>query len=86
MTEITTTRPAEELDRFFREVVLCLGGIFAVREAEDDLVWQVTKSLERLYESARARLRDEPDGGADLPHRRPQPHPAIAELLLRIGR
>lgn len=78
---------AAEADRFFREIVLCLGGIFAARECDDALVWQVTKSLDRIYQRTRARLLErETNGDTDLPQRRVEPHPAVEDLLSRIGR
>lgn len=78
---------AAETDRFFREIVLCLGGIFAAQEVDDALIWQVTKSLDRIYQRNRARLLER-DGGADndVPQRRMEPHPAVEDLLTRIGR
>lgn len=78
---------AAETDRFFREIVLCLGGIFATRECDDTLVWQVTKSLDRIYQRNRSRLLEHEGGGkADVPQRRLEPHPAVEDLLSRIGR
>ncbi len=76
-----------EVDRMFREVVLCLGGIFAVRRCDDALIWQVTRSLESVYRRTRARLLER-DGNGDtgLPSRRAEPHPAVEDLLARIGR
>ena len=75
-----------ELDRFFREVVLCLGGIFAVRDCQDDLVRQVTRSLGHVYRRNRQRLiRRQPDHRESV--RRPlAPHPAVEELLAQVGR
>ena len=81
------TLAATETDRFFREIVLCLGGIFASREVDDTLIWQVTKSLDRIYQRSRARiLEHEPQSDAEVPQRRVEPHPAIEDLLTRIGR
>ncbi len=78
---------AAETDRFFRELVLCLGGIFAAQEVDDALIWQVTKSLDRIYQRNRARLLER-DGTVDndVPQRRMEPHPAVEDLLTRIGR
>lgn len=77
---------AAETDRFFREIVLCLGGIFAARGCDDALVWQVTRSLDRIYRRSRARLLDrEGAGDGELPPRRVEPHPAVEDLLSRIG-
>lgn len=76
-------REAPEQDRFFREIVLCLGGIFAVHGCDDVLVRQVARSLEQLYERARARRVQPPHAPRRAP---PSPHPAIEALLFRIGR
>lgn len=86
---MTDSRPAmaAETDRFFREIVLCLGGIFATQECDDELVWQITKSLDRIYQRSRARiLQREGSGDAEAPQRRAEPHPAVEDLLSRIGR
>jgi hypothetical protein len=86
MTEAHVTAAAAETDRLFREIVLCLGGIFAVHEVDDALIWQVTKSLDRIYQRTRARLLARESGGEhDVPHRRVAPHPAVEDLLARIG-
>lgn len=78
---------AAETDRFFREIVLCLGGIFASQECDDTLVWQVTKSLDRIYQRSRARILErEGIGENEAPQRRVEPHPAVEDLLSRIGR
>ena len=75
-----------ETDRFFREIVLCLGGIFAIHEVDDALVWRVTKSLEHLYHRSRERLGQRPGKPARDPFsRRLTPHPAVEDLLARIG-
>jgi hypothetical protein len=81
------TATAAETDRFFREIVLCLGGIFASQECDDALVWQVTKSLDRIYQRSRARILER-EGSSDneTPQRRIEPHPAVEDLLSRIGR
>ncbi|MBI3184685.1 MAG: hypothetical protein HYZ28_21320 [Myxococcales bacterium] len=81
------TATAAELDRFFREVVLCLGGIFATQDCADDLVWQAMKSLDRIYQRNRARLLErEAAGDNEPPTRRVEPHPAVEDVLSRIGR
>ena len=77
----------DEHDRVFREIVLCLGGIFAAHDCDDILVRQVTKSLGRVYERSRARRASNGSHAeGDSSPRRPVPHPAVEELLSRIGR
>jgi hypothetical protein len=86
MTDARTAMAAET-DRFFREIVLCLGGIFAAGRVEDDVVWQITKSLDRIYRRNRERvLQREASSDTDVPQRRVEPHPAVEDLLARIGR
>jgi hypothetical protein len=62
------------LTALFREVVLVLGGVFAVRGTDDETVRQVAAGLERAWRRARSKTRSSTDG-------RPAPHPAIAALL-----
>lgn len=85
---MTDTHPAAvaEIDRFFREVVLCLGGIFAVRDCQDDLVRQVTRSLGHVYRRNRQRLLSRESGNGETARRPIEPHPAVEELLAQIGR
>lgn len=66
------------LTALFREVVLILGGIFAVRRTDDDTVRQIAAGLERAWRRARSKTRPGTDG-------RPAPHPAIAALLRLIA-
>jgi len=77
----------ECLDHFrelAREVTLCLGGVFAVHEVPDDVIWQSAKSLDRIFERFLARflaVDQQPDAP---PKRKMRPHPAIEELLRHI--
>lgn len=78
---------AAETDRFFREIVLCLGGIFASHDCDDTLVRQITKSLDHIYRRNRERmLSRETEGDGDTNQRRMEPHPAVEDVLSRIGR
>jgi hypothetical protein len=33
----------------FREITFCLGGIFLAKNIPDDLVWEITNSVEDIY-------------------------------------
>ena len=71
---------ADDLDLLFREVVLVLGGVFAVRRTDDETVRRVARGIERVY--VRLRQRE-----ADTRARRTSaaaPHPEI-ERLLRLA-
>lgn len=74
---------AEALDRLFREVVLTLGGIFHVYDCDDWLITSITASLDRVYRRNRERMLKR--GAPEPPLTRPEPHPAVEELLSRIG-
>jgi hypothetical protein len=63
---------------FFREIVLVLGGVFAVRGVDDETVGRAATGLERAWLRAHDKARQNTDG-------RTVPHPAIAALLRLIA-
>ena len=65
----------DEVARLFREVVLVLGGVFAVQGTDDETIRRVAVGLEGAYRRARSR-----DPQATR-HARRAPHPAIVALL-----
>ncbi len=67
--------PRDPVALLFRDVVLVLGGVFAVRGTDDETVRRVAGGLDRAYRRAR--------GGPAAPATRTKlaPHPAIAALL-----
>lgn len=69
----------EELAQFFRDVVLVLGGVFAVRGTDDETICQVARGLERVYR--RAHARGVSAAGAPATSGSASPHPAILGLL-----
>ena len=73
---------SDELARFFHEVVLVIGGVFALHPVKDRAVRTLARGLERAYRRAelgRATTRQEAKARAITPH------PAIARLL-RLAR
>ena len=68
--------PREPLAALFRDVVLVLGGVFAIQGTDDETVKRVAAGLERVYRRAR---HSTPTREASPP--RLDPHPAIADLL-----
>ena len=62
----------DELTELFKEVVLVLGGAFAVHPVRDELVRAITRGLEGVYQRA-ARRRARATAAV--------PHPMIARLL-----
>jgi hypothetical protein len=71
----------------FKDIALCLGGIFLTHKAKDKLIWEIANSIEDIYYKAMGRLEDTLGSGImfDLEtHRKDlHPHPAI-EGLLRV--
>ena len=86
MDRASTLAAGKEIDGLFREIVLCLGGIFAVQEVSDELVWQVVRNLYRIYRRVRATNRHTCDGDG-LPMGWPGTvqHPAVMHLLEQMG-
>ena len=68
------TPDREDQARLFREVVLVLGGVFAVQGTDDETIHRVAAGLERVYRRARQNQRATTSQAL-------APHPAIAGLL-----
>ena len=69
------TPAPDDLPRLFRDVVLVLGGVFAVEGTDDRTIRRVAAGLRRVYERMRP---------AAAPNRKPPtfaPHPEMARLL-----
>ena len=70
----------DDLTRLFRDVVLVLGGVFAMEGTDDRTISRVATGLERVYERA-CRKGREPRANAAM-----VPHPAIvAHGIVRVG-
>ena len=74
---------ATELDRMFREVVLVLGGVFAVRRTDNETICQIARGLERIYRRSR-RKKTAGRKPTSAPPPKALAHPAIAGLLQLI--
>lgn len=69
----------------FKDIALCLGGIFLVHKTKDRLIWEITNSLEDIYYRSLTKLGDiygtdfifDRFEDKDILH----PHPAIEGLL-----
>ena len=75
-----TAPVGNELSELFREVVLILGGVFAVRKTDDETICQVARGLDRAYRRAVLKRAGPQVGtsGSDIAF---APHPAITGLL-----
>ena len=78
-------RIRELIDDLFEEEALALGGLVAVHEIEDDLVWRLVRNLDVI----RARVLKRIDGEEENPSTKesiPRPHPAIEDFLASLRR
>lgn len=76
------------INDLFEEVALVIGGLAAVHDINDDLIWRLMKNLDVIRGKALRRFddRDSENGGA--PEKRPnlKPHPAIEDFLRNVRR
>lgn len=79
----------ELINDLFEEEALIIGGLVAVHQIEDDLVWRLVKNLDVIRGKALRRLEDKaPADGDGAPPQRAnlKPHPAIEDFLLALRR
>ena len=73
------------LREMLREQVCCLGRIVARHQVPDDVVWEIAKAFDVIYQRTRRQVEASP-GGADvppIPHRM-EPHPGLTYLLEKL--
>ncbi len=87
MTMIATEETKDLINDLFEEVVLVIGGLAAVHELDDDLVWRLVKNLDVIRRKALRRLEDRTSKN-ECPERSPnlKPHPAIEDFLRNLRR
>lgn len=91
MTEgmISKAEARELINDLFEEEALVIGGLVAVHEIEDELVWRLVKNLDVIRGKVLRRLEDKTPVDRDSPSPgRPnlKPHPAIEDFLLSLRR
>ncbi|MEW6008237.1 MAG: hypothetical protein AB1629_01195 [Candidatus Omnitrophota bacterium] len=73
----------------FKDIALCLGGIFLTRKADNKLIWEIANSIEDIYYKSMDRLETILGAGIifDLKDDKKNlhPHPAIEGLLRTIN-
>lgn len=86
---ISTAEVKALINDLFEEEALVIGGLVAVYEMDDDLVWRLVKNLDVIRRRILRRLEDKvPAEEEASATRRPilKPHPAIEEFLLALRR
>jgi hypothetical protein len=84
---ISKAEAKELINDLFEEEALVLGGLVAVHEMDDDLVWRLVKNLDVIRGKILRRLEDnELTDDTAVPPRGPnlKPHPAIEDFLLSL--
>lgn len=86
---ISKAEAKELINDLFEEEALAIGGLVAVHQIDDDLVWRLVKNFDVIRGKILRRLEDKAPGDGDgTPPRRTnlKPHPAIEEFLLALRR
>ena len=84
---ITQAEARTLIDDLFEEEALVIGGLIAVHDVDDELVWRLVKNLDVIRGKVLRRLGDPAaaDGNGTSPQRRHlTPHPAIEDFLLKL--
>ena len=77
------------INDLFEEEALVLGGLVALHDIEDELVWRLARNLDLIRRKTLSRLDRSGDVDSSEPStERPnlKPHPAIEHLLINIRR
>lgn len=84
---ITTEEAKDLINDLFEEEALVIGGLVAVHEMDDDLVWRLMKNLDAIRGKALRRIEDR-TSESEAPERKPnlKPHPAIEDFLQNLRR
>jgi hypothetical protein len=84
---LTKAEATDLINDVFEEEALVLGGLVALHDVEDDLVWRLVRNLDAIRGRALRSLDDSEFSEAEeAGPKRPdlRPHPAIEEFLLKI--
>ena len=85
---ISTADATALINDLFEEEALVIGGLVAVHEMDDDLVWRLVKHFDVIRGQVLRRLEDQASADGKTPLRRitSTPHPAIEDFLLSLSR
>ena len=77
------------INDLFEEEALVLGGLVALHDIEDELVWRLARNLDLIRRKTLSRINRSGEIDSSEPSdERPnlKPHPAIEHLLINIRR
>jgi len=86
--ELTGTdeeRSSSQFTGLFREITLSLGRVFYAYPVPDDAVWEIVRSLDRIFRHT-LNSKGSSDTGNSEPSKnsRGRKHPTVVELLRRL--
>jgi len=74
-----------DLKQILKDITLALGGAFYAYPVPDEAVWEIARSLDRIFRKALKSLGDERARDVEYSHNsQGRKHPAIVELLRRL--
>lgn len=88
--DVISKREVTDLVRaLFREEALVIGGLVAVYDLDDEIVWRLMKNLDVIRQKTLSRIENKPTENGN--HRATsrfnlKPHPAIADFLVNLDR
>ena len=75
----------DQIHNLLRDITLAIGGVFYTYPVPDDAVWEVARSLDRIFRHALNSKSSSVKGNSKHPkHSRGRKHPAVVELLHRL--
>ena len=89
MTMISEAEARELILDLFEEEALVIGGLVAIHEVEDDMVWRLVRNLDVICGKTLRRLNAKSqtdDNGARMKRPDLSPHPAIEDFLEKLRR
>lgn len=87
--DMSSKRIRQLINEIFEEEALAIGGLLAIQNIDDDLVWRLVRNLDSIRHRALKRVDAvEVDGEENASRFRidTKPHPAIQDFLLAIRR
>ncbi len=78
-------RITEFLKKMLKEQLCCLGRVFARHEVPDDVIWEVVKGFDLIYQKTRQQAESSANTDASNSYiYKMEPHPGLTYLLEKI--
>ena len=78
-------RTMELLKKMLKEQLCCLGRVFARHEVPDDVIWEVVKGFDLIYQKTKQQAENSSNTGTSNSYiYKMEPHPGLTYLLEKI--